>query len=620
MAPYPEEVDVFSIPHLRMKSLVDDYYDLLSNTNFSCELELQMLLQNLSNTFNEFKRHEKIENEYIMSRLQSKLRALSIHNTAVCNCHKDNRLSDILSLVQLGYQCLHRPKPEITFYALQLKQALEAFTENFIPHMKEEEEVFQPLLMKYFTYDELRELKKLVIEEHMKNQPEKHVKDLQDTDPLKKTSCEDSIESHAVLPPEILLNIFSYLGAQDLGRCAQVCRQWSDLSMDPYLWKQVLPVHWAKGDWSFHYDESAAGAGDDDDESDDVNCDEKDEYIMRDEDADIDESADSDCSTNSDQFDNDAIKNEIKLLRRITKYLLPKVGVGVKLLNLSHSKALSNELLRSILTYCPNLEHIDLSYTRISDAAFKGIGKKQCFTKLKVAKFCGCVNLTDATLIRLTRALGKSCSAESQRGLSPCCGNLNYEQTLNYECSRYQTDSSYVPDNERQMDSDSDLAVPASNGVIVLENINDFSCCDDDSRSNGSYDDSNDCTSCLLYDDCPFRVDRRPTSWRDAKLKYGRNVVSLNFSGCHRFTDLGLRSLISHGGLPELTGLDLSGCSLVSGAALRDFITACPNLNPDCFSYCDNIIDGPLSGSANGCDNISSKSRVCCRSRLLYMN
>nr|DBA29302.1 TPA: hypothetical protein GDO54_009540 [Pyxicephalus adspersus] len=86
MAPFPDEVDVFTGPHWRMKQLVGRY------------------------------------------------------------CDKDE------------YEQLN--------YAQQLKERLEAFTSDFIPHMKEEEEVFQPMLMEYFTYDELKDIKKMVIAQH----------------------------------------------------------------------------------------------------------------------------------------------------------------------------------------------------------------------------------------------------------------------------------------------------------------------------------------------------------------------------------------------------------------------------------------------------------------------
>lgn len=60
-----------------------------------------------------------------------------------------------------GYTCTDR----ITFGS-RLRKAVTEFTEKFIPHMAEEEEVFQPLLVKYFAREELLLLKEQVIQQH----------------------------------------------------------------------------------------------------------------------------------------------------------------------------------------------------------------------------------------------------------------------------------------------------------------------------------------------------------------------------------------------------------------------------------------------------------------------
>jgi hypothetical protein len=43
------------------------------------------------------------------------------------------------------------------------------------------------------------------------------------------------------LPPECNLTILSHLGAQDLGRCCQVSKEWRKLASDDNLWKQLFP-------------------------------------------------------------------------------------------------------------------------------------------------------------------------------------------------------------------------------------------------------------------------------------------------------------------------------------------------------------------------------------------
>uniref|UniRef100_A0A8C5WTB5 F-box/LRR-repeat protein 5 n=1 Tax=Laticauda laticaudata TaxID=8630 RepID=A0A8C5WTB5_LATLA len=95
MAPFPEEVDVFTAPHWRMKQLVGLYCDKLSKTNFSNNNDFRALLQSLYATFKEFKMHEQIENEYIIGLLQQR-------SQTVYNVHSDNKLSEMLSLFEKG--------------------------------------------------------------------------------------------------------------------------------------------------------------------------------------------------------------------------------------------------------------------------------------------------------------------------------------------------------------------------------------------------------------------------------------------------------------------------------------------------------------------------------------
>ena len=76
-----------------------------------------------------------------MKKLKDKLRTLSIRNTAICNCHSDNRLTDMLELVQDGYKCTQKTEIDRKNFGTKLRKALEEFTEKFIPHMEEEEEV-----------------------------------------------------------------------------------------------------------------------------------------------------------------------------------------------------------------------------------------------------------------------------------------------------------------------------------------------------------------------------------------------------------------------------------------------------------------------------------------------
>lgn len=66
----------------------------LSKTNFSNNNDFRSFLKSLCATFKEFKMHEQIENEYIIGLLQQRC---TVHNV-----HSDNKLSEMLSLLEKG--------------------------------------------------------------------------------------------------------------------------------------------------------------------------------------------------------------------------------------------------------------------------------------------------------------------------------------------------------------------------------------------------------------------------------------------------------------------------------------------------------------------------------------
>jgi len=159
--------------------------------------------------------------------------------------------------------------------------------------MKEEEEVFQPLLMKYFEYDELKKLKELVIEQHelwkkkllaekanAENMltilgslasevadyysPEEDQEEFQealqtlvdftcDSYVQEKKKLKPSVTGFNHLPGEMITSIFSYLNVLDRTRCARVCKLWNVVVFSPQLWKEIYPTNWAKGFYSFEH-------------------------------------------------------------------------------------------------------------------------------------------------------------------------------------------------------------------------------------------------------------------------------------------------------------------------------------------------------------------------------
>ncbi|XP_069101137.1 F-box/LRR-repeat protein 5-like [Argopecten irradians] len=412
MAPksWPDEVDVFTIPHSRMKELVQKYVNMVSDINFTNVGHLTSLLENLCNTFREFHNHEQVENQFIMNKLKEKLKCLSIKNHAVCNCHSDNRLTEMLNLFQDGYKCTEKTDADRINYGIKLRKALEDFTNNFLPHMEEEEEIFQPMLIKYFSYDELCNIKNEVLMHHSIATGQKQLKeaelmcdDIQEKEELEKSEKEVEYRGIDTLPQELMLKIFSHLDPRQLCSCAQVSQRWNELATDGSLWTTILPVQWAMGQWSF------VPRLDSQEEEDKVNvteelmadvlCEE-----MIDEDADQDESGgdESDGIVDEECTEDKQIRKEAAMLTSLVKHLLPRVGSHVKSFYLGYSKGLVNGLLYKILSQCPNLEILDLSQTRISDIAFKGLGRKGCGSKLRHLNLGGCFNITDKTLQRLS--------------------------------------------------------------------------------------------------------------------------------------------------------------------------------------------------------------------------
>ncbi|KAM4707719.1 F-box/LRR-repeat protein 5 [Discoglossus pictus] len=667
MAPFPDEVDVFTAPHWRMKQLVGRYSEKLSKTNFSNNNDFRALLKSLYETFKEFKMHEQIENEYIIGLLQQR-------SQTVYNVHSDNKLSEMLVLFEKGLKNVKNEHEQLN-YAKQLKERLEAFTSDFLPHMREEEEVFQPMLMEYFTYDELKDIKKKVIAQHCSQkdptEPLKVLSLLNQAEELQKvlkysvdekadqeTKVQQPTTSISHLPPEVILKIFSYLNPQELCRCSQVNTKWAQLAKTGSLWKHLYPVLWARGNW--YNGPPTQLDTEPDEEWISRREDESRAYQEWDEDADIDESEE----TEEDSSSISVAQREKELLHGLVHNILPYVGQSVKTLVLVYSSAASNKVIRQMLEFCPNLEYLDLTQTDISDSAFDGwcIGDSQ---SLRHVDLSGCDKITDYTLEKLSQALGvfsrknnliKCCrntknvkSSWASRDITTMqcnglCGILSEEQWTN-------PNMIWILDSEELADIEdaADWKYKNTEGLCVFEvssNLHCFStgCCSKPvpgRRTNFSWQQhcsapafsycghsfcSNGAklrTIQALPESSALCKNGKKTPQSEAKQLYSGSAKSeqsvarvlkfLSLSGCHQITDHGLRALTLGGGLPYLEHLNLSGCLIVTGSGLQDLVSACPSLNDEHFYYCDNI-NGPHADTASGCQNLQCGFRACCRS------
>lgn len=192
---------------------------------------------------------------------------MAIYNSAVCNCHSNDEFTPLINLVERGYMFINKAistSERITF-GVRLRRALKQFTNKFIPHMKEEEEVFQPLLMEYFTPDELAEMKKVVIKLHLQsrkgtvatqdhshqyrvviNQPTSPLPAYTATHPIDEClDDDDQARSFNHLPSEIMLKIFSHLSVVERVRIARVCKRWNSLVYDRSNWKELKFSDWS---------------------------------------------------------------------------------------------------------------------------------------------------------------------------------------------------------------------------------------------------------------------------------------------------------------------------------------------------------------------------------------
>lgn len=263
-------------------------------------------------------------------------------------------------------------------FGSQLQEMVSEFTRHFIPHMEEEEEIFQPLLMKYFAYEELRMLKEQVIREHeawkekllaqkvtaenmlallstvaaevgqlkvqQQQQPEVQTKRIEEPERL--ATFND-------LPEEMVVQIFSYLNPQERSRCARVSKHWNVLVHSPQLWRSVYPTNWARGLYDFQY---------------------RDPYALVE--TEWTRQSMLDDNDDGDEDPSGEVERQIRCYEQFTMNALVRFGDGVQRLIVAGGLHLSSAVLRSMLILCPNLQYLDASYTNVTDLSFKGFEKE----------------------------------------------------------------------------------------------------------------------------------------------------------------------------------------------------------------------------------------------------
>ena len=396
--PCPPEVDVFSIPHQQMKALVGGTLDRVDKADFKNPDDFDTLLDHLMVTFSEFKRHEAIENFFIVRTLRNKLRALSVFEDAVFHCHEDSQLRRMTELLEEGYHLVNKADGERIGYGERLRRAIKDFTEVFIPHMAEEEEIFQPLLVKYFAYEELLSLRSSVIRSHIEKS-DAFTKEIVLTP--SSSEPEDEIGSPkrnvlikekkalSVLPRELWAQVLSHLRERprDILKCAVVCKSFNELLFSPadsrVVWSTIVLA-----DFLPHR----------------TSCERVKREILR--------SCDCRLPLKLDAF-----------LDGFVDSFLKRVGEVVTCLDFSGWKfgdRISSLLVRNVLEWTPNVVELDLSQcSAVSAMVFQNPSRLK-LANVKRVNFADCVLIGDRALRSFVQALSPSTELGSLN-LSGCC-------------------------------------------------------------------------------------------------------------------------------------------------------------------------------------------------------
>jgi len=406
---FPPEIDVYRVPHNRMKQLVTSVIQILPQIQESLNFEqsiLEKTLQIVYTTMWELKTHEIIENTFIMNKLKERLHARQVYNQFVCNCHEDSDLIKIIDLVELVYSSSEQG--DRTFYWQKLQEAIYEFLDDFLPHMEEEENIFQPLLNEYFDYEELKQLKDTVLVQHkewkVKVEAEKSLKHFKRSEDHEKNKdikkddyCKEVFKARSKdsliekLPDEILHEIFSYISdPRDISNASMVCNRWNTISKTPQFWKNLPLSQWERGIWTFYNVDLY-------------------ELLL------VEKHHDEDDHPSSLLYDG-------------VQELLPSVGVGTRYLSVSGSKGITNKQMRNILKNVPGLIELDCSYTNLCHLAFNDLDIK--LSKLQKLDMSGCTNVSDHMVECIVKCIASENVCLTWLSVSGC--DLLTEKCLQY--------------------------------------------------------------------------------------------------------------------------------------------------------------------------------------------
>lgn len=396
---FPPEIDVYRVPHSRMKELVVSVGKILPQIEESLgsrHTAVEAMLQLVYSIMWEMKTHEIIENTVIMNQLRERMDSRQVYNKMVCNCHEDSELLSIIDLVESIYFSLDNRSR--TFYWQRLQEEIYQFLEDFDQHMEEEESIFQPLLNQYFNYEELVQIKDTVMDQHREWKErvvvEKSLKNFKrgKTEEPGKKETENSRDVQEgifrgdspadTLPREVVVEILGHLDdPRDLARAAQVSRTWEQCSRDPGIWRNLPLSQWEKDMWTFS--------------SVDISL-----LLL--------------SSSLSPRYEPPSAPSPI--YEGVIYSLLPRIGRSVRSLSLTDTRDVSMEQIKDILKLVPDLTTLDLSYTSVSCPAFSSVS----LSRLHKLNLSGCLFVTDDLVQRLVTTLGPGSVALQWLSVSGC--------------------------------------------------------------------------------------------------------------------------------------------------------------------------------------------------------
>ena len=225
--------------------------------------------------------------------------------------------------------------------------------------MEEEESLFQPLLMQYFTEEELILLHIKIIELHQ----------TLNTPPLtRKDNIKDDFCHILSAPNEVIVQILSRLDLRSLLRVSQSCRRLQILSITPTLWKHLQITNWI-------------------------------------------------CKVYNNNIPPALIQNQLSpdsfelaerahtILTYIIKKVLPLCGHSIETIVLSNTPSVRSNMLLTILQACPNLQCIDFANTNVDDLVFGQPHLALKLPNLNHIDLTNCPSVTDKALQRLSTAM-----------------------------------------------------------------------------------------------------------------------------------------------------------------------------------------------------------------------